>query len=153
MEIAQFVDDGKRTPGFRCGRCGRLLAEGEKYRVEIRCDRCGALNHVLEHFSEQVIITDKQGTILYVNEEVEKITGYLISEVIGKKPSLWGGQMPKEFYEQMWKTLIEKKQGVAVKVKNRSKAGKNYEALLRISPVLDTSGEIKFFVGFEKILS
>ena len=152
--MASYIKDGKRTPGYRCGKCGRLLAEGENHnQVEIRCDRCGTLNRILEKMSDMVIITDKQGIILYVNEELEKISGYTIGEALGQKPSLWGGRMPKEFYREIWDTLLKKKQGVSVKVTNRHKSGYLYDALLRISPVLDTSGEIKFLVGFESLIA
>lgn len=32
---------------FRCGHCKRLLARvGENTELQIKCSRCGALNHV-----------------------------------------------------------------------------------------------------------
>ncbi|WP_205870427.1 Com family DNA-binding transcriptional regulator [Pseudomonas viridiflava] len=32
---------------FRCGQCKRLLARvGEKTELQIKCSRCGTLNHV-----------------------------------------------------------------------------------------------------------
>jgi PAS domain S-box-containing protein len=153
MDVANYVHDQKRTPGFRCKKCGKLLTEGSEHKIDIRCNRCGTLNRILEKMTEQVIITDKDGVILFVNKELEHITGYGIAEVLGKKPSLWGGQMPKEFYKEMWSTLIEKKQGVSVQVTNRKKTGEFYDALLQISPVLDTTGDIKFLVGIESVVS
>jgi PAS domain S-box-containing protein len=101
---------------------------------------------------EQVVITDPQGVILYVNKEVERVTGYSPSEVIGQKPSLWGGRMPPEFYKNMWSSIIEKKEGFLGRVTNRHKSGQLYDALLRISPVLDSLGEIKILVGFESVM-
>lgn len=152
MEKAQFVNDGKRTAGFRCGKCGRLLSEGGKHKIMIRCDRCGTLNRVLEKILEQVIITDKTGKILYVNKEVEDITGYSVDEVLGKSPSLWGGQMPKKFYKQMWDTLLTQKETVSVNITNKHKSGHLYKVNLTISPVLDTTGEVVFLVGMEKLI-
>lgn len=153
MDVANYVNDKKHTPGYRCNKCGKLLAEGEEHKVEIRCNRCGTLNKILEKMTEQVIVTDVRGTILFVNGEVERITGYSAEEAIGKTPSLWGGQMPPEFYKTMWSTLVDEKQGVSVKVTNRHKSGYLYDALLRVSPVLDSQGKIELFVGFESLVA
>ena len=49
----------------------------------------------VEAASDQIILTDSEGTIIYVNKGAESFTGYSREEVIGKKASLWGGQMPK----------------------------------------------------------
>ena len=107
---------------------------------------------MLEKIAEQVIITNPQWIIVFVNSEVEKNTGYKINEVIGKKPSLWGGQMPQKFYENMWNVILKDKKGIVVKVINRHKSGYLYNALLQISPVLNTQGNIEFFVGFESAI-
>ncbi len=101
---------------------------------------------------EQVIITDKAGKILYVNKEVEDITGYSVEEVLGKSPSLWGGQMPKKFYKQMWDTLLTQKETVSLNITNKHKSGRLYKVNLTISPVLDTTGEVVFLVGMEKLI-
>lgn len=138
---------------FRCEKCGKLLlkhAHGGDF--EIKCNRCGTLNRMFEQMSEQVIITDAKGIILYVNKEVERITGYGAAEVIGKTPAIWGGQMSDEFYQKMWKVLLEDKQGVQVKLTNHKKDGQPYNALLRVSPVLDMQGDVKFLVGFESVI-
>ncbi|MFW5499575.1 MULTISPECIES: Com family DNA-binding transcriptional regulator [unclassified Maridesulfovibrio] len=31
---------------IRCGHCGRLLAKGHATDIEIKCPRCGTLNHL-----------------------------------------------------------------------------------------------------------
>ena len=77
--------------------------------------------------------------------------GFKFDEIIGKTPSLWGGLMPKPFYEEMWRQISQEKKSVSVEVMNRRKDGEKYWANLRISPVLDTQGEVKFFVGVESI--
>lgn len=138
---------------FRCEKCGKLLlkhAHGGDF--EIKCNRCGTLNRMFEEMSEQVIITDAHGVILFVNKEVERITGYGVDEVIGKTPAVWGGQMSPEFYQKLWKTILEEKKGIQVKVTNRHKDRHLYNVLLRISPVIDLQGEVKFFVGFESLI-
>ncbi len=106
-----------------------------------------------DYIKDQVIITDPDGIIIFANAVVEEVTGYKISEIIGKKPSLWGGQMPKAFYKTMWQKIREEKKSVKVVVTNKRKNGKLYDAILRISPILDTEGQVKMYVGIETILT
>lgn len=99
---------------------------------------------------DHVIITDENANILYANKAVERNTGFPLSESLGKNPGdLWGGKMPKEFYEKVWQTIkIEKKPFVG-EVENKRKDGTAYWQEIHISPVLDENGEVKFFIGIE----
>ncbi len=139
---------------FRCKKCGKLLAKVTDFLgAEIKCLRCGTLNRVFEKMIEQVIITDSKGVILFINRAVEQATGYTMHEAIGKKPSqLWGGNMSKEFYADMWKKMLEDKKPTKIKMKNKRKNGQFYEVELLISPILDTAGLIMFFVGIEIVV-
>lgn len=99
---------------------------------------------------EHIIITDKNGVIIFANKAVEKITGYTNSEVLGRRPSLWGGLMPKEFYARMWDTIKNKKQRFMGAVTNKRKNGEIYLAQADIAPILNKEGEVEFFVGIER---
>ena len=80
----------------------------------------------VEAASDQIVITDANGVILYANPATAVITGYKIEEIIGKKAGsgeLWGGQMPKQFYEQMWHTLKRAKQAFLGELVNKRKNG------------------------------
>jgi len=106
-----------------------------------------------DYIKDQVVITNPEGIIIYANAVVEELTGYKLSEVIGQKPSLWGGQMPKIFYTTMWKKIGEEKKSIRVLVTNKKKDGTLYDALLHISPILDTEGKVQMYVGIETLLS
>jgi PAS domain S-box-containing protein len=138
---------------LRCTYCGKLLAKDnlEHGHFEIKCVRCGALNVLFRDNQEQIIVTDQNGIILFANNLTEIVSGFKLEEIIGKTPSLWGGLMPKEFYEKMWCEIRDEKKSISVELTNRRKNGEKYLASLRISPILDTNGEIKFFVGVESI--
>lgn len=99
---------------------------------------------------DHTIITDADGVILYANHAAELMTGYSKEEMIGKRPSLWGNQMPKEFYETLWRTIKIEKQGYAGELTNKNKNGAKYLTSIRIAPILDGQGEVKFFVGIER---
>lgn len=135
----------------RCVKCNKLLGI-QNFIVpsfDVKCTRCGTINQILKDLKRQVIFTDKTGKILYVNEEVEKVTGYSSKEILGNRPSLWGKQMKKEFYKDLWRKILKEKKTVTVEVANKTKSGRIYSAILRISPRLDNNGEVEFFLGIE----
>ena len=138
---------------IRCSQCDKLL--GKKFsdtgRVEIKCARCGTLNSVFEEVREQFIITDPEGRIIYANEMTEIMTGYDSKELIGSRPSLWGKQMPSAFYQKMWDVIKNKKKSLKAIVHNKRKDGTLYNALLQISPILNTAGKVQFYVGIETL--
>ncbi len=145
------LEENHQPGDFRCFGCGKLLAKSglDGAGFEIKCHRCGLFNSILQEMREQVIVTDPEGVILFVNQTVTEITGYTIDEVVGATPALWGKQMSPEFYAALWREIKTKKRSAAVEVINRKKDGELYHAQLRISPVLDVAGEIRFFVGIE----
>ncbi len=107
----------------------------------------------VENAEEHIIITDADGIILYANKAAERITGYSLAEMIGKRPSLWGKQMPKEFYDALWKTIKEDKKTFHGEVTNRKKNGRMYVADTLITPIVGDDGKIDFFVGIERDLT
>lgn len=104
----------------------------------------------IENASDHIIITDSNGIILYANKAVEKITGYSNEEIIGNKPSLWGGLMGKSYYKRLWRTIKIQKKPFVGEITNKRKNGDLYEAEVRISPVLDKKSEVLYFVGIER---
>lgn len=127
--------------------------EKEKKLSESQAAELTKFKLVIDNTSQHIIITDIDGIIIYANHAVEIITGYSINEVIGQKPSLWGMQMPTEFYTDLWKTIKVDKKTFSGEITNKRKNGEIYTAKSFISPVLDDSGDIKFFVGLETDIS
>ena len=59
------------------------------------------LSTVLQKVGDNVMITDPQGIIEYVNPAFETTTGYSSKEVIGKTPRiLQSGQQSPEYYRK-----------------------------------------------------
>ncbi|HBT74979.1 TPA: hypothetical protein DEB29_03200 [Candidatus Wolfebacteria bacterium] len=104
----------------------------------------------VEGASDHIIITDKEGIILYANKAAEEITGYSIDEMKGNRPSLWGKQMPAEFYRRMWRTIKEDRQSFHGEVTNKRKNGQLYIAESHISPIFDEKQNLYGFVGVER---
>jgi len=105
----------------------------------------------VENASDQIVIVDSEGNVLYANPATEKITGYTLLEIIGTKAgSLWGGLMENSFYENMWNTIKVKKKSFEGLIKNKRKNGEIYFADSKISPVLDVDNDVNFFVAIER---
>lgn len=61
---------------------------------------------IFESASEGIVVTDRDNRIMTVNPAFTTTTGYSISEVIGKNPSMLSSRKQnKEFYAQMWNNL------------------------------------------------
>jgi len=105
----------------------------------------------VDNASDQVIITDFNGTVIYGNSSVEKNTGYDLKEVIGKKAGeLWRVPMPKEYYQKFWNTLKVLKEPYIGEIQNHKKNGDVYTAVISVSPVMDAHKNIIYFVGIER---
>jgi hypothetical protein len=57
--------------------------------------------------------------------------------------------MSRDFYEKMWYRIKVEKEPFVGEVVNVRKDGLEYWQELRITPILDERGDIKFFIGIE----
>lgn len=104
--------------------------------------------------SDHIIISDPEGIVIYANNAVENITGYSPQEVIGQKAGkLWSVPMPTEYYQNLWHTIKEKKETYQGEITNRRKNGQEYIAQISITPILDDSDSVLFFLGIERDIS
>ena len=126
--------------------------EEEKSLSEDLASNLEKFKLAVDNVSDNVVITDTEGIVIYGNKAMEKITGYKIKEVIGKKAgSLWrSDKNPKDFYENMWDTIKNKKEPFLGEIINKRKNGEDYQAMINISPILDNKREIVFFVGLQR---
>ena len=62
--------------------------------------------HAVNSSPASVIITDKEGNIEYINPAVINVSGYNLSDIQGKKNSIFkSGYQSKLFYQELWKTI------------------------------------------------
>lgn len=150
--MSNSIHPSREPQKHRCVKCGKLLANDTGLAYEIKCLRCGTINAIFSEFQEQVIITNTKGVVLYTNEATEVITGYKPEEIIGKTPAVWGGMMSKEYYQEFWRLLLVEKRSIIAHLKNRHKSGTLYDAVLRVTPIVNTLGKIEFLIGMESKL-
>ncbi|MBF0376999.1 MAG: PAS domain S-box protein [Desulfamplus sp.] len=93
--------------------------------------------NAVESSPASIVITDIYGNIEYANPFFTQLTGYTFEEAKGQNPRiLKSGVHTKEFYEQMWKTLLAGKTWRG-EVCNRKKNGELYWENVAISPLLE----------------
>ena len=97
--------------------------------------------------SNGVVITDRQGAILWVNPAFTTLTGYTPEEVAGANPRiLKSGEQDAAFYRDFWQTILKGKAWRGEFV-NRRKDGTLYINEETVTPVRLHDAEITHFVG------
>jgi len=129
-----------------------VLSRDISYRIAAEKDLL-KFKKAAEFASNHIVITDAAGKIIFANQAAAENTGYSREELIGKTPSLWGQQMPREYYKKMWKRIKKDKKPFYGEVKNKQKDGTIYEAAVVISPILNEKAEAEYFLGIERDIS
>lgn len=127
--------------------------ETEKNKTKLMAKDLQKFQLAVENVSDQIIITNPQGIILYANPGTTNVTGFPQNMIVGKKAGtkeLWGGKMTKAYYEDYWKTINVDKKPFVGEITNVNANGIEYSAELKASPILDENGEVIFFVGVER---
>ncbi|MEH6814075.1 MAG: EAL domain-containing protein [Motiliproteus sp.] len=124
------------------------LALSDEVRQHEQAQQQLRLSHeVLNSTSEAVVITDKNGSVEYVNEAYCQLTGYSREQMLGSNPRIHkSGRHDKKFYEDMWSALIQDDHWRG-EVWDRRKNGQIYPKWLSISAVKDDNASTSHFVG------
>jgi len=98
-----------------------------------------------------VVITDNDAHIQWANQAFSKLTGYSLSEALGRRPKelVKSGKQSQSYYEQLWQTILAGKvwRGELI---NRHKDGTLYHEEMTITPVLNELGAIMHFVAVKQ---
>jgi len=104
----------------------------------------------LESAANGIIITGRNGYILWANSSFFHMTGYSLEEVQGTNPRfLKSGLHDNKFYQELWQTICSGKiwQG---EITNRRKDGSLYIEDQTITPLMDEKGEITYFIAIKQ---
>jgi PAS domain S-box-containing protein len=97
-----------------------------------------------------IVITDRKGTIEWVNPAFTQLTGYGPEETIGCNPRiLKSSHHPPEFYTRLWTTITAGNMWHGEMV-NQRKDGRTIIEDTTITPVRDSNGAIAHFVAIKQ---
>lgn len=101
-----------------------------------------------------VVITDTQGRIEWANDAFSRLSGYELDEVYGRTIGelLKSGLQSKEFYEQLWHSLLNRKSWRG-ELLNRRKDRSLYWEEMSVAPVIGKDGETSHFVAVKQNIS
>ncbi|MCH8024290.1 MAG: PAS domain S-box protein, partial [Candidatus Marinimicrobia bacterium] len=112
--------------------------------------RMRKLSQVVEQMSDSVVITDKDGSIEYVNPAFESITGFSEQEALGNKPWLLISDDHDDVtYKRFWKTIFSGRDYKGILISKRKNGELFYEERT-ITPILAASGEITHYVSISR---
>jgi len=106
-------------------------------------------------FDDTAIIsqTDLKGVITYANRAFSEVSGYSVSELVGKPHNiLRHPDMPKVVFEKMWSTLKAGQVWNGL-VKNLRKDGRYYWVDSEILPIKDNNNNITGYIAARKAAS
>ncbi|MBF0186220.1 MAG: PAS domain S-box protein [Magnetococcales bacterium] len=125
---------------------GTVLDLTERHRIE---ERVRILFQAVEQSPSSIVITDRAGTIQYVNPTFIAASGYSREQLLGHSPSLLkSGLTPLEVYQDLWQT-INSGQVWRGDLCNRRHNGVLYWEMANISPIRGPDGEISHFLGIK----
>ncbi|MCX6173414.1 MAG: PAS domain S-box protein [Ignavibacteriales bacterium] len=104
----------------------------------------------VERSGDAVLLTDPDGTIVYVNPAFENIFGYTKEEAVGKTPRiLKSGTLNQEYYKNFWNDLLTKK-AVTHEIINKTKDGRLLSIEASVNPIINERGEIIGHLAIER---
>lgn len=147
-----FKDDNKTLEGvvstFRDITKSKIITE--QFDKIIEHD---FISKIISKTKDAVLITDKNGIIVWCNQAFEKLSEYSIEEVIGKKPGklLQGPETDQNTIKKIKHAILNKVE-IDTNILNYTKNKKQYWLNLNISPIFkdDKKKEVEYFIAIER---
>ncbi|MCB0211457.1 MAG: PAS domain S-box protein [Anaerolineae bacterium] len=136
-----------RVDGNLGGLIGMIVDITEQKRAEAEFAK---FKMGIERSTDAFFLTDKGGTITYVNPTFEAIYGFSREEAIGENPRIIkSGMTPPENYQYFWETLLSGGT-VAGEIVNKTKDGQLIHISGNNNPIFDEAGNLIGFFGIHR---
>ena len=104
----------------------------------------------LQAAANSIVMTDRNGQIVWVNAAFTALTGYSVEEAVGQNPRVLKSEIQDaEYYHDLWTTILAGKVWHG-EIINRRKDGSLYTEEMTITPVRDERGEISHFIAIKQ---
>jgi|GEM_PF-6910550 len=128
----------------------KLLARSREELLESE-QRASELAEVAESANDGVVITDNAGKVLWANKSMIELSGYALSELIGKTPGevLQG---PDSCFDTRLKmrAALSAAEPVRTEILNYTKSGEPYWVEIAIVPVFNSRRALIRFIAIER---
>ncbi|MGD1954663.1 MAG: PAS domain S-box protein [Sphingomonadales bacterium] len=141
LSLSKVLVDGKITYTAFV----KDVTESRAQREQIQ-----TLSLVANETDNSVVITTADGLIEYVNPGFERMTGFSVEEVMGKKPGdvLQGADTDPQTVANI-RAKLAAKMPFYDEILNYTKTGEPYWISLSINPVLNEDGEVHRFISIQ----
>lgn len=103
----------------------------------------------LEAAANPILISRRDGTIIWVNSAFEQLSGYSRQEALGQNTRLLkSGQQSASIYKDLWDTVLSGQRWRGELV-NQRKNGSLYHEEMTVTPVKGPTGEITHFIAIK----
>jgi PAS domain S-box-containing protein len=125
---------------------GRNITQKKKYKLELE-----KLSLIVQQTINAVIITDVKGKVEWVNNAFERVTGYNLSDAMGKTPgSFLQGKETDMGTVAYIKQQIIKSEPFSCEIFNYKKSGEGYWLRINGQPIFDKQGKVINFFAIEE---
>ncbi len=108
------------------------------------------LSRIARETQNGVIITDKNQRIEWVNEAFERISGYRLEEIKGRKPGdFLQGKETDDAQLAYMRSQIRKRLNFETELINYNKNGEPYWTQLQVQPIFDEQGNLQQFFSIQ----
>lgn len=145
IPVETKIVKGKWDEKFAIYFISRDITERQKAEAKLKMQSLA-----FEAFTLAIIITDIDGSIQWANSSFSKLSGYTMSEIIGKTPGqlVNSGKQDTIFYQTMWNTILNGKVWSGELI-NKRKDGSFFPEELTITPITDHTGVITSFIAIK----
>ncbi len=147
----RIIDVELNLRGFEFGGQGHLYASARDITQRKQTEsQLRKLSLAVEQSPENIVITDLDARIEYVNAAFLANTGYSREEAIGQNPRiLRSGKTPKKTYKALWQALTQGQVWTGEFI-NKRKDGSEYVELAHIAPIRQPDGHITHYVAVKE---
>ena len=108
------------------------------------------LREILRKQEQAIVVTDVKQMIRFVSAEFQTMTGYKVSEAMGRKPNFLQGAETDPTTTQKIRDAIRSHESVAETVLNYKKDGTPYLCNVEIYPIFNLNKILVNFIAIEK---